>query len=730
MPFRISARALKRLVFAGVALGGSGALVLTVVPEVASRFKTSGSVKAFEDQQKQIYNPLPTRQQIQKALQEEEYDVLVIGGGATGAGVALDAVTRGLKTSLVEKFDFSSGTSSRSTKLIHGGVRYLQKAIFNLDMDQYRMVKEALTERANLLNIAPHLASPFPIMLPIYKWWQIPYYWAGIKMYDVVSGRQVLKPSYFLSKSKALELFPMLKKDKLVGALVYYDGQQDDARMNVALAVTAVRYGASVANYTEVMQLLKTTDEAGKERVCGARVRDRISGKEWDIKAKCVINATGPYTDRIRTMGNKDTKNICQPSSGVHVVLPDYYSPESMGLLDPSTSDGRIIFFLPWQKVTVAGTTDSPCEVSDYPQPSEDEIQFILKEIRNYLSPDVEVRRGDVLSAWSGIRPLVSDPNKADTQSIARNHVIEVSDNKLITIAGGKWTTYRSMAQETVDQAVSEFDFKHATECCTQGLLLDGAHGWSPTLFIRLVQDFGVENQVAQHLASTYGDKAFKVAKMCNLTGKRWPVLGKRLHEEYAYIEGEVKYAMREYACRAIDVVARRTRLAFINVYAAREALPRIVDIMGQELGWDEQRKKEEMEHADLFLRREMGLDMKRTGEAHLNFTKDEINQYVKRFKALDFQDKGFITINDLRSYFKKIGEKVSENQLHDILNEVDLNRNAQVDLGEFLQLMRALKEGTISNSRFAMAAQLSAEREGATATTQVIPVERSGGGV
>ncbi|KAL8565474.1 glycerol-3-phosphate dehydrogenase [Nucella lapillus] len=728
MPFfRMSTRLLKRILYTGAVVGGAGAVVFTVLPEIASRYQPGTSVMAFEDQRKQMYNPLPPRQEILKALEEQEYDILVIGGGATGTGVALDAVTRGLKTGLVEKFDFASGTSSRSTKLIHGGVRYLQKAVFNLDIEQYRMVKEALTERANLLGIAPHLATPFPIMLPVYKWWQLPYFWAGIKMYDIVAGRQVLKPSYILSKSKALELFPMLKKDKLVGALVYYDGQHDDARMNVALAITAVRYGASVANYTEVIEILKTQDDEGKERVCGARVRDKLSGKEWDIKAKCVVNATGPYTDSIRALGKPTIPKICQPSSGVHVVLPDYYSPESMGLLDPATSDGRVIFFLPWQKATVAGTTDNPCDISDYPQPREEDIQFILKEIRNYLSPDVQVRRGDVLSAWSGIRPLVSDPNKADTQSIARNHIIEVADNKLITIAGGKWTTYRHMAEETVDRAVVACNLPATGKCCTKGLLLDGAHGWSPTLFIRLVQDFGVENQVAQHLASTYGDKAFKVAKMCNLTGKRWPVLGCRLHEEYGYVEGEVKYAIREYACRAIDVLARRTRLAFTNVHAAKEALPRIVDIMGQELGWDDKRKKEELEHADQFLRREMGLDIKQTSQSMLNFTKDEVNQYVKRFKNLDYQNKGFITINDLRSYFKKMGEKVSEDQLHDILSEVDLSRNAQVDLGEFLQLMNALKIGTVSNSRFAMATRLSDEDEG---RVKAIPVERSGGGV
>lgn len=702
-------------------------LTAGVYPEIASRSQ-GDTIKAAEDELRLMNKPLPPRQEILNSLRDEEFDILVIGGGATGTGVALDAVTRGLKTGLVEKFDFGSGTSSRSTKLIHGGVRYLQKAIFNLDLEQYRMVKEALAERSNLVNIAPHLAVPLPIMLPVYKWWQVPYFWFGIKMYDVVSGGQVLKPSYFLTKAKALEFFPMLKKDKLMGAIVYYDGQHNDARMNVSLAVTAVRHGASAANYVEVLKLLKEEID-GREVVCGARVKDTLTDKEWDVKAKCVINATGPYTDRIRMMADECTPKICQPSSGVHVVLPDYYSPENMGLLDPATSDGRVIFFLPWQKVTVAGTTDTPCQVTDYPQPTESEIQFILNEIKNYLSSDIEVRRGDVLSAWSGIRPLVIDPSKSDTQSIARNHVIEVSPSRLITIAGGKWTTYRHMAEETVDRAVKVCKLKPTCACRTKGLLLDGAHGWSPTLFIRLVQDFGLENQVAQHLANTYGDKAIMVAKLSNLTGKCWPVVGRRLHEEFPYIEGEVKYAVREYACRAIDIIARRTRLAFCNVHATQEALPKIIDIMAQELGWDETRKKDEYCRADTFLRREMGLDIKHSmcTQQQLNFTKEEINQYVKRFKSLDFDNKGFITINDLRSYFEKVGECVSEDQMHEILNEVDLNRNAQVDLGEFLQLMNALKMGTVSNSRLAMAARFSVEREG---KTQPIPVERSGGGV
>ena len=359
-----------------------------------------------------------------------------------------------------------------------------------LDYDQYKMVKEALHERANLLGIAPHLSYPLPIMLPVYKWWQLPYFWVGIKAYDLVAGRQNVKSSYLLSKKKALELFPMLKKERLCGAIVYFDGQHNDARMNLAIVLTAARYGATVANHTRVTGLLK--DNEGK--LCGAKMKDNITGQEWETKAKVIINATGPFTDTIRRMDNPETRKICAPSAGVHVVLPGYYSPESMGLLDPATSDGRVIFFLPWQKFTIAGTTDKPCELTHSPSPTESDIQFILKEVKQYLNPDVNVRRGDVMSAWAGIRPLVMDPSKPNTESIARNHIIHVSDGGLVTIAGGKWTTYRSMAEETMDAVVENHpSLKPKSGCQTDGLLLEGSHGWTPTMFIRLVQDYGFE---------------------------------------------------------------------------------------------------------------------------------------------------------------------------------------------------------------------------------------------
>uniref|UniRef100_A0A672ISD3 Glycerol-3-phosphate dehydrogenase, mitochondrial n=1 Tax=Salarias fasciatus TaxID=181472 RepID=A0A672ISD3_SALFA len=671
---------------------------------------------------------LPSRRAQLEALRSSEFDVLVVGGGATGAGCALDAVTRNLKTALVERNDFSSGTSSRSTKLIHGGVRYLQKAIMQLDYEQYMMVKEALHERANLLEIAPHLSAPLPIMLPVYKWWQLPYFWAGIKMYDLVAGVQCLKSSYVLSKSKALELFPMLKKDKLVGAIVYYDGQHNDARMNLAIALTAARYGAATANYTEVVHLLKTGDpNGGPDRVCGARCRDVITGEEFDVKAKCVINATGPFTDSLRRMDDQQTENICQPSAGVHIVIPGYYSPDNMGLLDPATSDGRVIFFLPWENMTIAGTTDTPTQVTAHPIPGEDDINFILTEVRNYLSPDVEVRRGDVLAAWSGIRPLVTDPSSKDTQSICRNHVVSISGSGLVTIAGGKWTTYRSMAEETLDAAVRAHGLR-AEPCRTVGLVLEGGKGWSPTLYIRLVQDYGLEKEVAQHLASTYGVRAFDVAKMAQVTGQRWPIVGKRLVSEFPYIESEVIYAIKEYACTAIDVLARRTRLGFLNVQAADEALPRIVAIMGQELGWSQERRT--LESARKFLYHEMGYrsrseQLTRTSE--INLDNQEVVRYKKRFHKFDKESKGFITTVDVQRVLESINVHIDENALHEILNEVDLNKNGQVEIDEFLQLMSAVKKGQVSDSRLAI---LMKTAEETLDERGPVTVDRSGGGV
>uniref|UniRef100_A0A8B9JRF4 Glycerol-3-phosphate dehydrogenase, mitochondrial n=1 Tax=Astyanax mexicanus TaxID=7994 RepID=A0A8B9JRF4_ASTMX len=632
--------------------------------------------RPFEDR-------LPTRQEQLAVLQNTpEFDVLVVGGGATGSGCALDAVTRNLKTALVERSDFSSGTSSRSTKLIHGGVRYLQKAIMNLDYEQYMMVKEALHERANLLEIAPHLSAPLPIMLPVYKWWQLPYYWAGIKMYDLVAGSHCLKSSYILSKSKALELFPMLKKDKLVGAIVYYDGQHNDSRMNLAIALAAARHGAAIANYTEVVRLLKKTDpDTGKERVSGARCRDVITGKSH--------THSHAHTHTVALELIKLMKEI---SAGIQTILKRVLS-------------------------HVLATVQIP---------SPPTLQLSVSVGSSLL---FSVRRGDVLAAWSGIRPLVTDPNSKDTQSICRNHVVSVSSSGLVTIAGGKWTTYRSMAEETIDAAIKEHKLT-AGPSRTMGLLLEGGKDWTPTLYIRLVQDYGLENEVAQHLAATYGGRAFEVAKMAQVTGKRWPIVGKRLVSEFPYIESEVIYAIKEYACTAIDVIARRTRLGFLNVQAADEALPRIVEIMAKQLDWSEQKKTEELEAAKQFLYQEMGYRARSeqlTKTSEITLAPQEVARYKKRFYKFDKESKGFITTLDVQQVLEKLSIQIDENALHEILNEVDLNKNGQVELDEFLQLMSAVQRGQISDSRLAIL--MKTVEEGLDLRGPV-SVDRSGGGV
>ncbi|XP_075264256.1 glycerol-3-phosphate dehydrogenase, mitochondrial-like isoform X2 [Convolutriloba macropyga] len=633
-----------------------------------------------------LRNELPTRAEMIQNLKTKDFDVLIIGGGASGAGVALDSATRGLETALIELDDYASGTSSRSTKLIHGGVRYLQKAIMRLDREQYRMVKEALHERRNLLEIAPHLTTALPILLPVYKYWQIPYYYAGIKAYDLVSGSKLLKPSYIMFKNRTLDVFPMLKKDRLKCGIVYYDGQQNDARMNMSLIVTAIRYGTECANHTKVTQLLK--NDQGK--VCGAVCKDLLSGEEFKVNAKCVVNATGPFTDSIRQMGSDKFKPICQPSSGVHIILPDYYSPDSMGLLDPETSDGRVIFFLPWQNHTIAGTTDLPCEPTFNPKPSEAEISFILDEVRHYLSPDVQVRRGDVRAAWSGIRPLVKDPSKGDTQSLARNHIVEVDDTNLVTLAGGKWTTYRSMAIHTVDAAIKacQLEPKLSEASQTDGLFLEGGEGWTPNFYIRLVQDFGLDTEVARHLSETYGTKSIEVAKLARATGERWPLVGKRIVSNFPYLEAEVQYAMQEYAETVTDVLARRTRIAFLNTQSAQEAIPKIADLMAKKLKWSKDRKASEIKAAQQFVSEQMGAQARKDylASVPVSLTSDEINRYKSAFNNIDRKAKGFISLQDLRQFFKDQNEEISEATLRDILNDVDANSNGQLELEEFLQ--------------------------------------------
>jgi glycerol-3-phosphate dehydrogenase len=520
-------------------------------------------------------------------------------------------------------------------------------------------------------------------MIPINKWWQAPYFWAGTKFYDFLAGSENIESSYFMTKSKALNAFPMLKSDNLVGALVYYgkslsacrilcnciltetDGAHNDSRMNVSLGMTAALYGATVVNHIEVTSLTK--DENGK--LNGARVKDLVAeanggSDEFTIRAKGVINATGPFTDSIRKMDDQTVPEIVAPSSGVHVILPGYFAPSNMGMIDPHTSDGRVIFFLPWQGNTIAGTTDTPCDINQNPIAGEEEINWILSEVKNYLKPEITVRRGDVLAAWSGIRPLVRDPNKAKSEGLVRNHLVTTSESGLITCSGGKWTTYRQMAEETVDEAIQEFKlstgplpnpprvsgsegFNDAANlngtCQTHQVRLVGAHGWSKTLFINLIQHYGIETEVAKHLAESYGDRAWQVAALCEPTEQRFPVRGNRISDLYPFVDGEVRYAMRhEYAETAVDVIARRTRLAFLNAQAALEALPKVIDMMAEEYKWSKARQEKEWKDSVQYLgsmglpKGKLSLTRKDVESGKVGkYTDEEYNLYARHGKPL-----------------------------------------------------------------------------------------------
>ncbi|KAJ7221662.1 FAD dependent oxidoreductase-domain-containing protein [Mycena pura] len=703
----------------------------------------------------------PSRVDMMKSLKAsgtsgQEFDLLVVGGGATGAGVAVDAASRGLRVALVERDDFSAGTSSKSTKLVHGGVRYLQKAIFELDYEQYKLVREALHERRIFLQTAPYLSAMLPIMLPIYKYWQVPYYWSGCKLYDILAGKENMESSYVMSKGKALETFPMLKSDGLVGAVVYYDGQHNDSRMNMALILTAVKHGATVLNYCEVTDLLK--DSASN--LNGARIRDNMTGEEFNVLAKGIINATGPFSDALLTLDNPAHKPIVQPSSGIHITLPNYYSPRKMGLLDPATSDGRVIFFLPWQGNTIAGTTDSPAAVEREPRAQEEDIRWVLDEVRRYLAPDIKVRRGDVLSAWSGLRPLVRNPAAASTEGLVRNHMIHVSESGLLTIAGGKWTTYRAMAQETVDKAVKVFGLgaRAKTGCVTDTLRLVGSDGWSRNMFIGLIQRYGLETDVAKHLSDNYGDRAWTVCDLAEPRNDSWPLHGIRLNPSYPYIEAEVRYAVRhEYALTPIDVLARRTRLSFLNAHAALEALPRVADIMAVELHWSRAERARQITRAVEFLAsmglapgtallppqgirarvghavwaaaRGIGLaaaappalaySRARFDGAELAALKSAFARGAREIPGPAGPPEVRLVKPALRSVLREVPgyENISQKEYDYVLEEAGFKTRADLDFDEFLEIC-----GTVKEVSFTPAPTRHERR--------VIPVEKSGGGV
>ncbi len=512
----------------------------------------------------------------------QPFDLLVVGGGATGCGIALDAAARGLKVALVEKSDIAEGTSGRSTKLLHGGVRYLESAVKHLDPVQYRLVRDGLRERGILLRLAPHLSHSIPLVTPLYSWVEVPYVYAGLKLYDLLAGSLNIGHSHVLSASEALASFPMLKARGLKAGVSYWDGQFNDARLAVSLALTAARSGALVVNHAAVETLLK---ENGK--ICGAGVVDVLTGRSLEVRARVVVNATGPFADGLRRMDQPDIAPLLTVSSGVHLVLDSRFSPAGTGLLIPKTEDGRVLFILPWEGRTLVGTTDEPAEISEHPLPREEEIEYLVHHISRYF--DVVFSRKDIRAAWSGLRPLVSDPRRADTARLSRDHFLEESPSGLLTITGGKWTTYRKMASDTVDYAVKTFRLGQEGPCPTANIPVEGGARYRPDGGAALVATFALDPDVAEHLNRNYGDRAEEVATLAAEGG------GTALVPGQPWLEAEVVWGVRrEMACRAMDVLARRTPLALLDTAQAAAASPRVIDIMASELGWSHERRAEE----------------------------------------------------------------------------------------------------------------------------------------
>ncbi|TNF45478.1 FAD-dependent oxidoreductase [bacterium] len=528
------------------------------------------------------------REQIlQKLKREQPFDMIVIGGGATGCGIALDAASRGLDVALVEKNDFAEGTSGRSTKLLHGGVRYLETAVKHLDRGQYHLVRDALKERAILLRTAPHLSQRLPLVTPLYKWREIPYILSGLKLYDILAGSMGIGSSRLLGRSKALDRFPMLHAEGLKAGVLYFDGQFNDARMAVSMALTAAQHGATIANHVGITELIK---EGGI--ISGVLVRDFVEDISWPMFSRCVINATGPFADKLRLMDDSGSRPMLKVSEGIHLVLDKRFAPPDTGLLIPKTEDGRVLFVLPWEGHALVGTTDEPAEVSEHPCPPEEGVSYLLRHLNRYF--DLKVSRTDIKAAWSGLRPLVFDPKASDTAQLTRDHVIEVSSSNLITIAGGKWTTYRRMASDVVSLAVSAFHLKPSGKCQTHRIPLWGGSAWDPEGGRKLADSSRLDSRAADHLNRAYGDKAALINRIVE-NGHDTP-----LAEGHPYLEAEVIYAARhEFAVRAMDVLARRTALALLDTEAAKKAAPRVVELMAEELEWDTVRRRTEEQLAE-----------------------------------------------------------------------------------------------------------------------------------
>lgn len=488
--------------------------------------------------------------------QTKPFDILIVGGGATGLGTAVDAASRGHRTALIEQADFAKGTSSRSTKLVHGGVRYLRQGNVSL-------VLEALRERGLLYRNASHLVHDMAFVIPNYHWWEGPFYGVGMKVYDALAGRLGLAPSKNLNLEETLERVPTIETNGLTGGVVYHDGQFDDSRLAINLAQTATQQGAVLANYTQCTELLKASDG----QICGVLATDQETGETFEILANTVVNATGVFADKLRQQDVPNTPSIISASQGIHIVLPKRFLPNDTAIMVPKTDDGRVLFAVPWHDRVVVGTTDTPrSHKSLEPRALESERTFIMEHAAKYLAhaPKPE----DVLSIYAGLRPLVKSENAENTAALSRDHTILISDSGLLTVTGGKWTTYRKMAEDVVDH-VELLSGIEELPCSTKKLSIVGS----------------TREEIPEANLAPYGSESSHIKQI--LSEK--PETAQLIHKRLPYQQAEVLYqARREMARTVEDVLSRRTRALLLDARAAIDAAPGVAQLLATELDRDQ----------------------------------------------------------------------------------------------------------------------------------------------
>lgn len=486
---------------------------------------------------------------LKKISKKKIWDLVIIGGGSSGLGIAVDSASRGYKTLLIEKYDFSKGTSSRSTKLVHGGVRYLQNGDISL-------VIEALRERGIMRKNAPHLVRDLSFVIPSYDWWNSPFYGIGLKIYDMMSGKLGLGPSTLLKREEIIKLIPNVKKNGLKGGVIYHDGQFDDARMAISLAQTAENHGATLINYFGVEDLIKNN-----EMIAGVVARDSIENKTYKIMAKGVINATGVFSDSITNLDIKKSKKTIVPSQGVHIVLDKSFLAGNHAIMVPHTTDGRVLFAVPWNNYVIVGTTDTQIEKSNIePIPLDEEIKFILKNAGSYMKSAPTFK--DIKSVFAGLRPLAApENNEKASKEISRHHKVTVSTSGLVSILGGKWTTYRKMAEDTVNTARSVAGLQER-ECITHNLTI---HGY----------DYSSNWENPIHF---YGTDIEKIENLCSEGNSS-------ISEKFFISKNQIIWSIRnEMAMTLEDVMARRTRCLFLDARESLKIAPKVLEIMAKEM--------------------------------------------------------------------------------------------------------------------------------------------------